>query len=170
MENSFREYERFQVSKEHNYCLAHHIWQRHSWQINHESVEYKKINIENSMNLCSYSWFLQCSVGMHLRVTSPLCCKVYKFPLKKKSHSKYSSGYLCKLNLGLEKKKKTLFHLYLRYSVSGLGVHQASPSIQFSFPSELFASESPKWLMKNLTQDVQVQLPIIPFHVVFTFA
>jgi hypothetical protein len=50
MENSLREYERIQVSKEYNYCLVHHAWQLHSWQINHESAEYKNIN-RNSMNL-----------------------------------------------------------------------------------------------------------------------
>lgn len=54
MKNSFREYEGFQVSKEYNYCLVHHIWQSYSWQLNHESVGYKSINIENSTNLCSY--------------------------------------------------------------------------------------------------------------------
>lgn len=109
MENSFREYERFQVSKEHNYCLAHHIWQCHSWQINHESVEYKKINIENSMNLCSYSWFLQCSVGMHLRVTSPLCCKVYKFPFKTKISFKIQQWVFVQIKFGSRKEEKNTF-------------------------------------------------------------
>lgn len=112
MENSFREYERFQVSKEYNYCLVHHIWQHQSWQINHESVEYKNINIENSTNLCSCFRFLQCSVGMHLKVTSCLCCKVYKFPFKTKISFKTQQWVLMHIKLGSGEEEKTLF-LYI---------------------------------------------------------
>lgn len=61
-ESCFRECERFQVSKECDHCLARHTWQHHSWQVNHESVECKNINTENSMTMRPYFWFLQCRV------------------------------------------------------------------------------------------------------------
>lgn len=117
------------------------------------------------------SVFFQCSIGMHLRVTSCLCCKVYKFPFKTKMSFKMQQRVFMQIKLRSGEEVKHFFTYISGIPSQALVFIKLTPfSVFISLESaSTFAPKSLKSLMNNVTQDFHVQLPTIPFYVVSTF-